>query len=229
MRAVSEGHIPTPSAIAEGWKAFSSSAPGESEALGDGADEAISLRAALRQAESVIHAQEERIRLLEETALTDELTGLLNRRGFLAAFAREQALARRDADNEGLLVMIDLDGFKAINDTWGHVTGDAYLRAVADCLKDAVRASDTVARLGGDEFALLIAHVDEDAGARCLARIEKAFHKKVALAQKLPLRASFGFASYTGLHKADAVMRVADLRLYARKVRAKKLRVATAR
>jgi len=179
-------------------------------------------RAALRQAEIVIRAQEDRIRALEAMALSDELTGLANRRGFTAAFERELSLARRDTECCGILVMVDLDSFKSINDTWGHQAGDAYLRAVGSVLQESVRMSDCVARLGGDEFALLLTRMDERTGAKRLAKLEQAFNKRsLVLHERIPLRASFGFAPYSGLDTAEAVMHAADVRLYAHKARNK--------
>jgi diguanylate cyclase (GGDEF)-like protein len=189
-------------------------------------DELSKTRLALRKAQSIVREQQERINLLEKLSLTDELTGLTNRRGFYAAFDRELSLARRDARNQGILVMIDLDGFKDINDTWGHQTGDAYLCAVAQALHKNTRASDIVARLGGDEFGILMTHVDEHVGAKRLTELEQAFRKSEMTNQaraphRLALRASFGFASYTGGDVADAVMESADLRLYAHKARSR--------
>ena len=180
--------------------------------------------AALQQAELVIRAQEERIRLLESMALADDLTGLANRRSFMMALERELSFARRDSDYKGILVMVDLDGFKSINDTWGHQAGDIYLRTVAEALRDGVRGTDIVARLGGDEFALLFPSMNEEVGLRRLQRLEQNFCKRVAsLQENIPLRASFGLASYAGSDKAEAVMNTADLRLYAHKARNKNL------
>src|SRR3546814_1418393 len=81
------------------------------------------------------------------------MTGLLNRRGFGLELSRALARARRQNES-GLLVMCDLDNFKAINDTYGHPAGDAILRAVGKALKRNTRESDYVARVGGDEFAV---------------------------------------------------------------------------
>ena len=158
--------------------------------------------------------------------LTDELTGLANRRGFSVAFKRELAMARRDADYAGILVVIDFEEFGSINSAWGHSVGDTYLRAVADVLREGVRANDTVARLGGDKFALLLTHMDEVAAVKRLAKLEKALSRKTVLPEGLPMRASFGFASYMGTSSADAVMQTAELRLYARKSREKKIKVS---
>ena len=87
----------------------------------------------------------------EQLALHDALTGLANRRAFERTLAKE--LRREDPDTAVLL--LDLDGFKAINDTWGHDVGDEVLRAVAQRMTETVRSTDVVARLGGDEFAVV--------------------------------------------------------------------------
>ncbi len=92
---------------------------------------------------------------LRELAQTDELTGLANRRGFLMMADRSLRIGER-AGLDAALVVIDLDGFKQINDTYGHAEGDKVLRAFADRLTASVRASDVCGRLGGDEFAILL-------------------------------------------------------------------------
>ena len=207
-----------PALLGQGWALFE---PHHDDEGGDG--DLREIGAALRQAEIVIRAQEERIRHLEEIALTDELTGIANRRGFLAAFERELALARRDSVCGGILVMLDLDGFKGINDKWGHQAGDAYLRVVAETLRDSLRSSDIAARVGGDEFALLLTQADEASGTKRVAQLEHAFSKRaLVLRERIPLRASFGFAAYAGGDKAEDVVEAADLRLYAHKARNKK-------
>ena len=106
-------------------------------------------------------------RLAEERARTDSLTGLRNRGAFFerARFVHEQSL--RHGRGYGL-VMLDVDGFKAINDAHGHLAGDAALRAVGERLAAAVRAEDVVGRIGGEEFAILLPEVD-DASARLFA------------------------------------------------------------
>ena len=92
---------------------------------------------------------------LELQASTDPLTGLLNRRAFVVKTEREIAVCRA-ASRPISAVTIDLDGFKQVNDTYGHSCGDAMLTMVAKCLRQNTRSSDLVARLGGDEFAVLL-------------------------------------------------------------------------
>ena len=93
------------------------------------------------------------LRSQEVLAATDPLTGCLNRRAFLERLAR--AVSAAAGGEQMVLCLIDLDGFKAVNDGAGHAAGDAVLRSVATRLGAAVRETDTVARLGGDEFAVL--------------------------------------------------------------------------
>lgn len=92
---------------------------------------------------------------LEARADVDPLLDILNRRGFERELARSLAYVKRYG-TAAALILIDLDGFKAVNDQHGHAAGDALLKAVARQLVGQVRASDVVARLGGDEFAVLM-------------------------------------------------------------------------
>jgi diguanylate cyclase (GGDEF)-like protein len=92
---------------------------------------------------------------LASMVLTDPLTGCLNRRGFDQALAREVARSAR-AGSDLALLALDLDHFKMINDTYGHIAGDEVLRAAGALLIQAGRAGDVVARTGGEEFAVLL-------------------------------------------------------------------------
>ena len=107
----------------------------------------------------------------EARALTDALTGLANRRALDAELARECALAARGGPPFALL-HLDLDFFKAVNDTLGHAAGDHVLAAAANILRAECRKSDTVARVGGDEFVVILrGESDRDHAARVAARI----------------------------------------------------------
>lgn len=174
---------------------------------------------ALTEAERVIRNQAEHIRQLESMAMTDELTGLLNRRGFTMSLQRELAMAKRDPAANGTVIMVDLDGFKSINDMWGHGVGDDYLQAVAHTLLTSVRASDIVARLGGDEFVILFPRMTEEVGIKRLEKLEKSFNSRMMQFgdKTLPLRASFGMSHYTGTDVSDEILANADLKLYAHK------------
>jgi diguanylate cyclase (GGDEF)-like protein/PAS domain S-box-containing protein len=101
---------------------------------------------------------EERLRHLADC---DPLTDLWNRRRFDEELARQEARCARYGE-QATLLMVDLDEFKTVNDTYGHKMGDAAIMAVADILRDRLRKSDSVARIGGDEFAVLLVNLDID-------------------------------------------------------------------
>ena len=175
----------------------------------------------LAEAEETINQQQERIAYLEGLTMTDELTGLMNRRGFNLHLKRELSAARRRGQGGGVLVMIDLDGFKAINDTHGHLAGDAYLRQVARLLQAHVRQHDVVARLGGDEFALLLTDTDPVAGAARAAELAGLANRQRASwnGTELPIRFSVGVQSYGPADQEDDVIRRADVKMYRNKGR----------
>jgi GGDEF domain-containing protein len=125
-----------------------------SHTLRSGAPESQRLSRALRLTVSCAVRQTLLERELRSLALTDDLTGLYNRRGFLASATQQLKLARRNT-KESLLLFCDLDNLKQINDSYGHVEGDGALVRTADTLEQTFRHSDVLARLGGDEFAVL--------------------------------------------------------------------------
>ncbi len=179
--------------------------------------------AAIAEAEKMIEAQRRKIAYLETLALNDDVTGLMNRRGFMAALQRDLCAAKRDPQAHGMIIMFDLDNFKAVNDTHGHAAGDAYLSGFAAALTAEVRGSDIVARLGGDEFAMLISRIAGKPGmARSQAIISSINSKSVTWRDvTLPLRSSMGTATFGGRDIAEAVMVSADLKLYAHKQKRK--------
>jgi diguanylate cyclase (GGDEF)-like protein len=105
---------------------------------------------------------------LRHLADHDSLTGLLNRRRFEAEVDRQLSHGRRYG-HQGAVVLLDVDRFKQINDTYGHGVGDRLIVSVAAALRSRLRDSDTIARLGGDEFAVLLPEVDRTA-AEAVAR-----------------------------------------------------------
>ncbi len=110
---------------------------------------------------------------LRQLALTDELTGVHNRRYFYERLREELADVSRHGDALGL-VLLDIDGFKRINDDHGHLAGDEVLRAVAAVLSDQVRAHDVVCRTGGEEFAVIAPRVDPTRAAVLAHRLVEA-------------------------------------------------------
>ena len=167
-------------------------------------------------AQARIHELEERIATLESLATTDELTALLNRRGFMDAFAKEMDRTNRGHSEGGLLIMVDLDNFKTINDTYGHQAGDAALRLAAKTLSGDIRTMDSCARLGGDEFVLLLANTER---SKALTRAQNMIRKMNTMTlvwhgTEIPVRASLGLKDYKAGDNTDAVFGEADERLY---------------
>lgn len=154
--------------------------------------------------------------LAEEEALTDTLTGLRNRRALFAALARACAGERTFG-----LMHLDLDHFKAVNDTLGHAAGDHVLREVAKILLAETRAADTVARIGGDEFVILLPEIDgpdvmRTIGQRIVDRVAKPFDFD---GNPCRIGASLGL-SFSGLFDEpdpDALLEDADRALYGAK------------
>ncbi|HTJ38509.1 MAG TPA: sensor domain-containing diguanylate cyclase [Dactylosporangium sp.] len=146
---------------------------------------------------------------LRHEATHDPLTGLANR----ALFAERITLAGGTA----AIMIIDLDGFKAVNDTHGHHAGDALLRAVAGRLRACVRPGDTVARLGGDEFAVLLPGATPAYARELAARVHEAFAEPVPIdAVTVAIRASIGVA-HGALAGAEQLLRDADFAMYSAK------------
>lgn len=173
----------------------------------------------IEDAEALIMRQESRIAQLEALATTDELTGLTNRRGFFDAFMAELDRCARGVSQGGLLVMIDLDNFKTINDTFGHMAGDACLRLVARSLQGEVRAMDVAARLGGDEFVLLLSNTTkQSAAARAQDIAWRLNHLALAwYGEEIPIQASLGIKDYKRGDRPDSIFNAADMALYDRK------------
>ena len=116
---------------------------------------------------------DELLRAAARSAALDPLTELANRRAFGEAYDAEQRRRARSG-GAGALLVVDCDGFKALNDRQGHHAGDIALRRVADCIAANVRAVDTPARLGGDEFAVLLSAPEPGAAAQIGQRIQAA-------------------------------------------------------
>ncbi|HKQ53321.1 MAG TPA: diguanylate cyclase [Pyrinomonadaceae bacterium] len=155
-----------------------------------------------------------------ERAMTDALTGLLNRHALTHTLARESAEARRYTRPLSCL-MVDLDDFKTINDTYGHATGDRVLRQIAAVLREAVRGTDTVFRYGGEEFLVLLPETDL-AGAGALGeKIRAAVEGRLfgQSARAFDLTLSIGVASLSGDESGNDMIARADTALYRAKKR----------
>jgi diguanylate cyclase (GGDEF)-like protein/PAS domain S-box-containing protein len=163
-----------------------------------------------------ISVRKERESRIQHLADHDALTGLLNRRMFEDRLRQAIALARRD-DKMVALMLMDLDGFKSVNDNYGHLTGDYVLRTVARRILDAVRETDTVARLGGDEFVVvLIGQKSAEDPALVAEKILAALTEPIpAGGRRLAIGASIGISIYPrdGL-TSEALLSHADAAMY---------------
>ena len=162
---------------------------------------------------AIVHAQ--LFQAQEENALTDELTRLPNRRALAQSFLQEMNRARRH-HNAIAFLMIDLDHFKQVNDTYGHLSGDQVLAELAKILRSGARDSDVCARYGGEEFGMIL-HETTEAGARTLA---ERIRSKVATAVfpgDLKLTISIGVAATDEPALFTTLMERADQALYAAK------------
>jgi diguanylate cyclase (GGDEF)-like protein len=160
--------------------------------------------------------------LVQRQAVTDELTGLANRRRFLAQMDAEVARSRRSGSPLAI-VLADLDDFKQVNDKHGHEAGDRTLRAFADILRAAVRDVDLPVRLGGEEFAVLLPDTDLLGGANLAERLRVTLerHQIDGGASPIWVTASFGVSCYPLAASAEELLVDADRRLYDAKRRGK--------
>lgn len=155
---------------------------------------------------------------LEARADVDPLLDILNRRGFERELKRSLAYLQR-YNGEAVLLFIDLDGFKAVNDRLGHAAGDALLKAVARELVGHVRASDVVARLGGDEFGVLLWNLGAALAAGKAHSLERLI-ETVTVAHgeaRIAVGASVGLVPLVAGAAPEQMIDAADKAMYARK------------
>lgn len=203
------------------------------------------LAARLRSAQRIIQMQEaqeeDRLQLrqfadelaksnqrLQELALTDALTGLPNRRHGMERLDQTWALAIR-AGRPVCCMMVDIDHFKMVNDTYGHQFGDEALKLVAASLQHAARIQDIVCRLGGEEFMVICPDTDDKAGFQLAERLRQHVSSQILLANdnKVQLRVSIGLSDNAGVASKEAMLRQADARLYAAKAAGRNCTIAS--
>lgn len=157
-------------------------------------------------------------------SLTDDLTGLYNRRGFTTLAGQHWKLAYR-TNRPFLLIFADMDGLKKINDTLGHRAGDAALRQTAQILQQTFREADIVARLGGDEFIVLVTEAPADRGQSLLARLQHNLkNHNCQEANSFTLALSVGAAYFDPAEplSLEELICSADTAMYAQKVNRQK-------
>lgn len=176
------------------------------------------LQEKLTIAESTLARQASEINQIMNEARTDALTGLANRRAFDDEFARRLSQWKRHG-TALMLVLVDVDHFKPVNDQYGHQAGDAVLKQLGKLLSAAVRDTDLVARYGGEEFAILLVDSGIEGGALTIARIQQAIASSTFRHEGVALRitASFGLAQPSASDDQKQLIARADEALYAAK------------
>jgi diguanylate cyclase len=184
--------------------------------------EALLARDRMLQAHHEVQDAEQRIRELEtqlqqmsDMVREDQLTGSLNRRGLDDVFERESARA----DRRGVplcLALLDLDNFKRLNDTYGHLAGDAALQHLVRVVKQTLRPMDVIARLGGEEFVILLPETTVDAAATAMTRLQRELTKHFFLHDndKLLITFSAGVALRLPNEDQAALVKRADRAMY---------------
>jgi diguanylate cyclase (GGDEF)-like protein len=176
----------------------------------------------LRSQTAALHARAQDLEKsrsrLERLALEDELTGLANRRAFTKELEHWCGRARAGQVHFGLVVA-DIDGFKQINDTYSHVTGDAVLRQLGSVIRSNLREMDFAARLGGDEFALLLADSEGGAARTVVERIQQAVRATpwANYAEGMLVTLSIGLCESADFGDSSELVRRADEALYGAK------------
>jgi len=180
-------------------------------------DRTLLLEETITQLEQALAEAEELRRELREQAIRDPLTGLFNRRFLEESMLHEMARAQRTASSLGVL-MLDMDKFKILNDTYGHEAGDSLLREVAHVLTSNIRASDVACRFGGDEFIVLLPGASLDGvtrKGRHLCDLLNALSVDFESVRLSGTRCSMGVAVFPGDGTSGAeLIRSADAALY---------------
>ncbi|HEX9011480.1 MAG TPA: GGDEF domain-containing protein [Holophagaceae bacterium] len=170
-----------------------------------------------------LHETHRQRKMLEELAIQDPLTGLHNRRYFVMSAAEHHRLAIRNG-HPLCILMVDLDHFKRINDTFGHATGDQVIRLTSDVLRNELRASDILARFGGEEFIACLPDTEQSDARVAAERIRSSLEGATLPAPEdegpvLRVTASIGVAASSGPESLDRLIERADQALYIAKNR----------
>jgi diguanylate cyclase len=199
----------------------------QSEAL-KARDKMVLARQEVQDAESRIHTLEAKLQHLSELVREDQLTGSLNRRGLDDVFERETARADRRG-TPLCIAILDLDDFKKLNDTYGHIAGDAALKHLVKIVKDTLRSMDVIARFGGEEFLILMPETSAEAAATTMTRLQRELTKHFFLHdnEKVLITFSAGVALRRPNEEQTELVKRADKAMYTAKQTGKN-RVVTA-
>ncbi|MEA3506485.1 MAG: diguanylate cyclase [Elusimicrobiota bacterium] len=147
------------------------------EVMGKQAEKQLASNVKERIEKETSHLKEE-MKVAEKRAIIDDLTGAFNRRYFIPRLKKELNIARTIDDNVALVIM-DIDNFKNINDTYGHPAGDSVLEEVSDILRESKREDDVLVRYGGEEFVIIFPGMDKDAAYKAAERVRQAVNKNL--------------------------------------------------
>jgi diguanylate cyclase len=176
------------------------------------------MRQQIEESQNEIKSLHERLEKTHEESLTDTLTGLANRKGLDAAI-ETSLLASDELKSHPSLLMVDIDHFKNINDTYGHLLGDKVIKVVADALKNQTKGKDTAARYGGEEFCVLLPETELPGAIKLAENIRKDIERtriKRAKAQDdiASISVSIGVARYRSKESVTNFIGRADKALY---------------
>ena len=178
-------------------------------------DRMILARQEVQEAEQRIHSLEAKLQHMSELVREDQLTGSLNRRGLDDVFERETA--RSDRRGTPLCIAIlDLDDFKRLNDTHGHLVGDAALKHLVKIVKETIRSMDVIARFGGEEFVILLPETSVEAAFQTMTRLQRELTKHFFMHEneKLLITFSAGVALRNPNEDQAALVKRADKAMY---------------
>jgi diguanylate cyclase len=185
-------------------------------------DRMVAAHQEVQEAESRIRELEAKLQHMSELVREDQLTGSLNRRGLDDVFERESARADRRG-TPLCIALLDLDNFKKLNDTYGHLAGDKALRHLVKVVKDTLRSMDVIARFGGEEFLILLPETSVEAAAAAMVRVQRELTRHFFLHdnEKMLITFSCGVALRHQNEDQAALMLRADRAMYQAKTSGK--------
>ena len=152
---------------------------------------------------------------LYNASITDSLTGLYNRRFFTEFIETEYNRANRSKEHFSM-VLLDLNNFKSVNDSFGHLEGDKVLKDIAEIVINSIRNYDVAVRYGGDEFVIILPNTIKEEAVAHVRRLEKAFMEYAARYFSIEFSVAFGFEDSRNKSLED-IYRIADELLYKKK------------
>jgi diguanylate cyclase len=181
-------------------------------------DNMVTARQEVQDAEARIHALETQLQHMSELVREDQLTGSLNRRGLDDVFERETARADRRG-TPLCIAVLDLDDFKKLNDTYGHIAGDGALKHLVKIVKETLRSMDVIARFGGEEFLIMLPETNVDAAVATMTRLQRELTKHFFLHdnEKVLITFSAGVALRRPHEEQTDLVKRADEAMYTAK------------